>query len=63
MSSFWAILIGLAVVGILFKLFRKTMLSVLGALLLILLICVFWPKLLVVVADLVVRIRDLVGLS
>lgn len=63
MSSFWGILIGLAVIGILFKLFRKQMLAILGAVLLILAVCVIWPQLLVVVADLVVRVRDLVGLS
>lgn|GEM_PF-4938444 len=63
MSPFWGIIIGLIVVGVLFKLFRKPMLSVLSVLLLILIICVLWPQLLVVVADLVVRIRDLVGLT
>lgn len=63
MSPFWGILIGLAVVGILFKLFRKTMLAITGALVIILLLCVLWPQLLVVVADLVVRIRDVIGLT
>ncbi len=63
MSPFWGILIGLAVVGILFKLFRKTMLAIVGALALILLLCILWPQLLVVVADLVVRIRDVIGLT
>lgn len=63
MNSFWGILITLVVIGVLFKLFRKTMLSIFGALFLILIICVLWPQLLVVVADLVVRIRDLVGLT
>lgn len=63
MSNFVAIIVGLVVIGVLFKLFRKQMLMVAGVAAVVLAICVVWPKALVVVADLVIRIRDILGMK
>lgn len=63
MSPFWGIIIGLAVVGVLFKLFRKTMLYVLSVVFVVLAVVVMWPQSLVVLADFAVRIRELIGLK
>lgn len=63
MSNFVGLIIGLVALVVLFKLFRKQMLMAVVLGVVVLAICVVWPKTLVVLAALVIRIRDILGMK